>query len=222
MNNLTTDPRPTVYRRLAVAIGLFLLIAAPDGIGAQRSPRVVTEAELLPAILNAAFSDAGRGDVRVDPRPLKADATDLYVMQPEAVAPVSASVVDGRAAIIRAAGFQIVDTIVVNRSRNCPGALVPKTLDSLGRVDNRRSAECPEKPFDVIAVGPARPGSAAIPNDRVYDRAAETAACGYWAVRVIRTTLGHGGSSVYAADYVLAEQAGKWIVVKIVGIIYTE
>lgn len=223
MNNLSEAPRVVdVYRRFAGHIGVFFLIAASQIAGAQPTPRAVTDADVLPVILKAALSEAGRGDLRVDPRPLISDATYLYAVQPEVIAPVSAAVVDGRAAVIRAAGLPVVDTTVVNRSRNCPGALVSSHPDSLGRVDNTRVTGCPEEPFVVLAVGPPRPGSAAIPADQVYDRAAETAACGHWAARVIRTTLGHGRSSVYAADYVLAERAGKWMVVKIVGLMYSE
>jgi hypothetical protein len=212
----------SVYRGFAVHVGAFLLILASQIAGAQRSPAEPTDAEVLPAILKAALSDAGRGDLRVDPRPLIADATYLYSVRPEVLAPVGVSVVDGRGAIIRAAGLRIVDTTVVNQSRNCPGALVISPPDSPARVDNRGDIGCPEEPFVVLVIGPPRPGSAAIRADQVYDRAAETAACGHWATRVIRTTLGHGRSSVYAADYVLAERAGKWEVVKIVGLMYSE
>lgn len=223
MKNLNEDPRVVdVYRRLAVHVGVVFLVAASQVAGAQPSTRVVTDAEVLPVILKAALSDAGRRDLRVDPRPLRADPAYLYAVEPVVMAPVSPSVVDGRSVIIRAAGLRTVDTTVVNQSRDCPGALVPSHPDSLGRVDNRRVGGCPEQPFDVLAVGPPRPGSAAIPQDRVYDRATETAACGYWAVRVIRTTLGHGRSSAFAADYVLAERAGKWVVVKTVGLMHSD
>jgi hypothetical protein len=222
MSHLSEDPRVAeVRQRLALHVGVVLLIAASQVVGAQPSPRAVTDAEILPVILKAALLDAGRADLRVDPRPLIADASYLYAIQPEVMAHVSAAVIDGRAAIIRAAGLAIVDTMVVNQSRNCPGSLAVSQPDSLGHVDNSRVVECPEKPFDVLAVGPPRPGSVAIPKDRVYDLNGETPACGYWAVRVIRTTLGHGGSSAFAADYVLAERAGKWVVVKTVGLMYT-
>jgi hypothetical protein len=223
IDNHRENPRIlAVYRGFAVHVGVFFLVAVSQVAGAQRSPGAVTDSEVLPAILKAALSDAGRGDLRVDPRPLIADAVYLYTVRPEVIAPVSASVLDGRAAIIRAAGLRTVDTTAVNQSRNCPGALVISQPDSLGHVDDRRVVGCPQEPFDVLAVGPPRPGSAVLPEDQVYDRAAETVARGYWAARVIRTTLGHGRSSVYAADYVLAKRGGAWVIVKIVGLMYSD
>ncbi len=199
-----------------------MLIAASQVAGAQRLTSADVDTEVLSLILKAAISDAGRGDLRVDPRPLIADAAELYTVQSEAIAPVSALIVRRRTAVIRAAGLRMVDTMIVNQSRNCPGALVISEPDSLGHIDDRHVIGCPEEPFAVLAVGPPRPGSAVLPGDQVYDRDAETAARGYWAARVIRTTLGHGRSSVYAADYVLAKRAGTWVVIKIVGLMYVE
>jgi hypothetical protein len=224
MNNLRENPKNFfAYHRSAVRVGAFFLIAASQVAGAQqRSPGAEIDADVLSAILKAALSDAGRVDLRVDPRPLIADAAYLYTVRPEVLASVSASIVQGRADIIRAAGLRIVDTTVVNQSRECPGALVISQRDSLGHVNDKHVVGCPEEPFAVVAVGPPRPGSAVVPEDQVYDRATETAARRYWAARVIRTTLGHGRSSVYAADYVLAERSGKWVVIKIVGLMYSE
>lgn len=224
MNKLNED-RPRVFDiccRLTSRTGVFFLIAASQVVGAQPSPRTVTEAEVLPVILRAALSDGARGDLRVDPRPLIADASYLYAVQPEVIASVGTAVIEGRAAIIRAAGLAVVDTTVVNQSKSCPGTLVLSRPDSLKGVDNTRVVGCPEKPFDILTVGPPRPGSAAIPKDQIYDRSTETAACGYWAVRVIRTTLGHGRSTAFAADYVVTQRASEWVVVKTVGLMYAE
>jgi hypothetical protein len=209
------------HRRFLLHVGVVFVTAASQVAGAQQSARAVTDAEILPAILQAASTDAGRGDVRVDPRPLAADVPHIYDLQTESFAQVAASVIHSRAAIIRGAGLRIVDTTVVNQSRNCPGTLVVSQPDSLSRAANPRIVGCPEEPFHVLAVGPPRPGIAAMPEDGVYDRVAESAACGYWAVRVVRTTLGYGRAAGYAADYVLAERAGKWVVVKTVGLMYS-
>ena len=210
----------TLIAAVILRTGIVLLISGSQVVGAQPSPRPVTDAEVLPVILKAALSDGARGDLRVDPRPLIPDASYQYAIQPEVFASVSQGVIDRRGAIIRAAGLAVVDTTVVNQSRSCPGILV--VPDSLQGVDNRRALGCPEKPFDVLTVGPPRPGSASIPTDQVYDRSRETAACGYWAVRVIRTTFGHGRSTTFAADYVLTERAGQWVLVKTVGLMHSE
>ena len=221
MNNLAKNPKLVdVYQRVALRLGAVFLISASQVAGAQASPRVVTDADVLPVILKAALSDGTRRDLRVDPRPMIPDASYQYAIQPEVFAPVSQGVIDKRTAIVRAAGLVVVDTTVVNQSRNCPGILV--VPDSLQSVDNKRALGCPENPFDVLTVGPPRPGNASIPTDQVYDRSRETAACGYWAVRVIRTTFGHGRSTAYAADYLLTERGGQWIVVKTVGLMNSE
>jgi hypothetical protein len=224
VNKLNKDhPRVfDIYSRLTLRTGVFFLMTASQVVGAQTSPLTVTEAEVLPVILRAALSNGARGDLRVDPRPLIADASYLYAVQPEVIASVGTAVIERRAAIIRAAGLAVVDTTVVNQSKSCPGALVLSQRDSLKGVDNARVVGCPEKPFDILTVGPPRPGSAAIPEDQMYDRSTETAASGYWAVRVIRTTLGHGRSTSFAADYVLTVRGGEWMVVKTVGLMYAE
>jgi len=222
MNSLRKNREiPAIYRRIAIHAGALFALAASQVAGAQRSSGPDVDNAVLSAILKAAASDAGRGDLRVDPRPLIVDAA-LYSVQPEAMAHASPVVVRRRTAVINAAGFKTVDTTIVNQSRNCPGSLVTRPLDSLGRVDDKRVVGCPEKPFAVIAVGPLRPGSAVLPQDQVYDRDTETAARGYWAARVIRTTLGRGRSRAYAADYVLAKRAGTWVVIKIVGLMNVE
>jgi hypothetical protein len=211
-----------VYRGFVVHAGFFLVIAASQVAGAQQVTAADVDTDVLSAILKAALSDAGTIDLRVDPRPLIADPTFLYTVQPEAIASVPALVVSRRADVIRAAGLSTVDTAILEQARSCPGALVISKPDSLGRIDRGHVAGCPEEPFAVLAVGPPRPGDTVLPADQVYDRDAEMAARGYWATRVIRTTLGHGRSSVYAADYVLTKRAATWVVIKIVGLMYSE
>jgi hypothetical protein len=212
---------PATYRRFAVSLSTFLMICASP-VAAQRVTGADIDTDVMSAILKFAASAGGAVDLRVDPRPLAADAVNQYEIGTESIAHVSAEVIRRRTDAIRVAGLRAADTLVVNQSRKCPGALVVRPADSLGRVDANRVAGCPEGPFDVISVGPPRPGSVILPNDSVYDRSSETAAHGYWAARVIRTTLGHGGSSTYAADYVLAKRDGAWLVIKKVGLMYSE
>jgi hypothetical protein len=224
MNSHFTKIRaiPATYRGLAVSVSAFFVISAAQVAGAQRVTGADVDTDVLSAILKAAASDPGPVDLRVDPRPLTADAANQYEIEPQALARVSADVIRRRTDVIRVAGLRAADTTIVNQSRKCPGALVIYPVDSAGRVDAKRVPGCPEDPFDVISVGPPRPGSAILPDDSVYDRNSETAARGYWAVRVIRKTLGHGGSSAYAADYVLAKRGGAWLVIKKVGLMYSE
>jgi hypothetical protein len=210
-----------VIKGLILKIVVLCLIAISQVAAGQTRPRTVTDSEILPVILKAALSGNPQGDLRVDPRPLIPDASYQYEIQPEAFASVSQSVIDKRGAIVRATGLTVVGTALVNQTNNCPGTLVAGQPDSLAGVDNKRRLGCPQKPFDILTVGPPRPGRISIPTDQVYDRSGETAACGYWAVRVIRTTLGHGRSSTFAADYVLTQRGGEWVVVKTVGLMYS-
>ena len=208
-----------ISRRLAVHLAAFLTIAGSQVAGCQRSNSAAADTSLLSAILKAAKSDAGKGDLRVDPRPLVADA-GRYTVQPEAIAPVSPIIVRRRAAVIRAAGLRTADATRENQSKDCPGTLVIEHSDSLGRTNSH--AGCPEEPYSILAVGLPRPGSKVLAGEEVYDRDVESAALGYWAARVIRTSLGPGGSSVHASDYVLARRAGSWVVIKTVGLMYVE
>jgi hypothetical protein len=212
---------PAIYPKFWVSVSAFCMIAASQVAAAQRVTAADVDTEILSAILKAAASDAGPVALRVDPRPL-VDARYVYVVEPGSIAQVSVDVLRRRTDAIRAAGLSVVDTTIINESRNCPGALVLSPVDSLGRVEGKHVGGCPVDPFDVLAVGPPRPGKTVLPTDSVYDRDTETPARGYWAARVIRTTLGHGRSSTYAADYVLAHRGGTWVIVKKVGLIYSE
>lgn len=211
---------PAIWRKFTVHVGACFTIAASQLAGSQGSTEWPLDAQLLSAILKAAISDAGRADLRVDPRPLVANR-ELETVEPGAIAPVSALVVRRRTAVIRAAGLRTVDATRLNQNSDCPGVFVIDEPDSLGHTDDKHVG-CPKESFAVLAVGPPRPGSAVLAGDGVYDRGSGTAARGYWAARVIRTSLGPGGSSVYASDYVLAKRAGMWVVIKIVGRSYTE
>jgi hypothetical protein len=210
---------PAVYRRFALGVGAFFTIAASEVAGGQQSTGAAADTSLLSAILKAAISDAGRVELRVDPRPLVADP-ELYTVQSEAIAPVSALVVRRRSDVIQAAGLRTIDATIVNQNSKCPGTFVIGKLDSLHHSNSH--VGCPEEPFYVLAVGLPRPGSDALAEDEVYDRDTEKAGRGYWAARVIRTLIGPGGSSVHASDYVLEKRAGTWVVVKIVGLMYIE
>jgi hypothetical protein len=201
MNNIFDKSRriPATCHTCGV-LSAFLVICASHVVGAQRIAGADVDIAILPAILEFAALDARPVDLRVDPRPLAAGAAYQYEIEPQALARVSAGVISRRADVLRAAAMRIADTAMVNQSRNCAGALVITPADSLGRGESKRVVGCPEDPFDVISVGSPRRGSAILPDDSVYDRDSEAAARGYWAVRVIRTTLGHERSSAYAAD----------------------
>lgn len=207
------------YGKSALAIGAFFLIGASPVASARQSTDAASDGQLLSAILKAAKLQAGRLELRVDPRPLKADST-LTSVQPEGIAAVSPSVVHLRTGVIRGSGLQPVDARIVNQNSNCPGVLVIGQPDSLG-VSNAH-AGCPGKQFAVLAIGLPRRGNPALAGREVYDRDSKAAARGYWAARVIQTSLGPVGSSVHASDYVLTKRAGEWVVVKIVGLMYTE
>ncbi len=223
MNKQSEDREgPAICRRFAIHVAAFVAITASQVAQAQRVSAADVDTDVLSVILKAAAADAGPGDLRVDPRPLAADAVYLYVIEPQAIAHVSADVIRRRTDVIRATGLRVADTMIVNQVNNCPGALVISRVDSLGRVDAKHVVGCPEDSFMVLAVGPPRPGTAILPGDSVYDRDTETAARGYWAARVIRTSLGHGRSSTLAADYVLANRGGTWVVIKKVGLVYAE
>lgn len=208
-----------VYRRFAVGVGAFFTIAASQVAAGQQATSAAADTSLLSVILKAAISEAGRLELRVDPRPLVA-FPEQYDVQPEAIARISPAVARRRNAIIRAAGLRTVDATKVGLNEDCPGVFVMGRPDSLGHSDTH--AGCPKEAFYVLAIALPRPGRDVLPVDEVYDRDTETAARGYWAARVIRTNVGPGGSSVYASDYVLAKRAGSWVVVKIVGLMYTE
>jgi len=210
---------PARFRRLAIGIGSLLTLVASQSAGAQESINAAADTSLMSAILRAAISNGGRTDLRVDPRPLVANG-ELYTFESNALAPVSAPDVRLRSAVIQAAGLRTVDATSANQSKNCPGVFVIGKPDSLG--DSNSHAGCPKEVFAVLAVGLPRAGSKVLAADEVYDLATETVARGYWAARVIRTSLGPSGSSVYASDYVLAKRAGAWVVIKIVGLMYTE
>jgi hypothetical protein len=210
---------PAIYRWLGLGVGVFFTIAASRTAGGQQSTSAAADTSLLSAILKAAISEAGRVELRVDPRPLVADS-ELGDVQPGLIVPVSPAVLRRRTAVIRAAGLRTIDATKVGQNLTCRGVFVIDSPDSLG--NKTRHVGCPKEPLDVLAVALPRPGRDVLPRDEVYDRDVERAARGYWAVRVIQTSLGPGGSSLKASDYVLAKRAGSWVVVKIVVLSYSE
>lgn len=164
------------------------------------------------------MSDAGRAELRVDPRPL-VSRSDLYTVGPNGIASISHRALRLRTRVIRAAGLRTADATTMNQD-SCPGVFVIGQADSANQTHSQ--AGCPNAPIYVLAVGLPRAGTAALSPGQAYDIDAKQAAYGYWAARVIRTAVGVGGSSVYAADYVLAKHGGTWVVLKVVGLRYTE
>jgi hypothetical protein len=211
---------PAMYGWLHLAVGVLFAIGAPSFAACQQTTSLAGDASLLSAILRAAISDAGQVDMRVDPRPLIADS-ELFDVQSDLIVPVARSVLRRRTAVIRAAGLRTVDATKVGQNKDCPGVFVMGRPDSLG-IPAKSHGRCPKEAFDVLAIALPRPGADALPGDEAYDRDTESPARGYWAARVIHTALGQGGSSVKASDYVLARRAGKWVVVKIVVLAFSE
>ncbi|MEO5903665.1 MAG: hypothetical protein ABIQ55_06615 [Gemmatimonadaceae bacterium] len=209
------------YRWFVLGISAFVMIAAARIASGQQPTSMAADTSLLSAILKAAIADpeGGKWDLRVDPRPLIAQGEiGIY---PETLAPVSALVVRQRTAVIHAAGLRTGDAMKEYQNTECRGVFVRDQRDSLGHLHDVH-AGCPMDTYDLLAIGLPRPGSAVLGASRVYDRDTGAAARGYWAAQVIRTTLGRGGSSQLTSDYVLARRAGTWVVVKIVGLIYSE
>lgn len=198
------------------AIGTFGLAANAK---AQEATSLASNLNLLSAILGAAIADAPGPDLRVDPRPMMANARYTTV-QSEAMLSISGTVWRRRAAVIRAAGLHTVDATRVGQSKVCPGTLVLGHTDSLGISHTHEG--CPVKSFSTLVIGLPRPGVKVLRQNEVYDLDTESVARGYWAARVIRTSLASVGSVVLAADYVLTREGGRWKVVKIVGLMYTE
>jgi hypothetical protein len=209
-----------IHRWFALGVSVFLLIAASNIAGGQQLTSAAADTSLLSAILRAAISDAAGEELRVDPRPLVAD-TEIYDVHPQAIARVSPAVMRRRTAVIRAAGLRTVDATKVGQYKDCPGAFVIGKPDSHGTPTNSHD-RCPQEAFNVLAVALPRPGRDVLPGDEVYDRDVERAGRGYWAVRVIQTKLGPGGSNLKASDYVLARRAGTWEVIKIVVLAFSE
>lgn len=196
------------------------MLAASQHAGGQQSTRMARDTSLMSAILNAAISDIRGGRLRVDPRPLIA-REGLEEVRSEDIASISPAVVRLRTAAIRTLGLSIVDATKVNQNRKCPGAFVLGKPDSLGHHTDAHEG-CPKESFYVMAIGLPRPGVALLAPDSVYDRETEKAARGYWAARVIRTAMGPGGSNLNVSDYVLTRRTGTWVVIKMVGLSYSE
>lgn len=204
---------------LAFAVGAFFVIPASDSAGHQGPTTYAADSSLLSAIVKAAIIDTGPGEeLRVDPLPLVARDEMEEVLSKDMV-PVSPEVLRRRTEIIRAAGLRTVDAVRVKQSKDCPGIFYVGKRDSLRRPLIHPG--CPKQFFYVLAIALPRPGTRVFPG-QVYDRDTQQPARGHWAARVIRTAIGPGGTSLYAADYVLARRGGKWSVIKIVGILYSE
>ena len=209
----------SVGRITRAAVALVICAVAPLTAQVRDDSGSASDLKLLSAMLEAASREAQRMELRVDPRPLLA-AFRNHSIRAGGMAPLSSATQRARVAVIRAAGFRAVDATKVGQNQACPGTFALVKPDST-RVSNSYPG-CPNRTFAVLVVGLPRIGTAVRPQGEVYDRQTESAAQGYWAARVIRTTLTPNGSSVYASDYVLSKRDGMWTVVKIIGLMYTE
>lgn len=205
------------YTRAISLVG-FLTIAWVKVVSAQDTLAVAGDTALFSTILRTAMANAGREELRVEPRPLDADPRRYGVLA-AALAPVSTHDLQERTELIRKLGLRTADAVVENQTFSCPGTalIAPEWF-----LRDTVRAGCPKKPYTVVAVALPRRGTADFNKSGPYDRSSETAACGFWSARVIQTALGPGGSSIYAADYVLSKRNGAWTVVKVVGLIYIE
>lgn len=206
----------SLSRMIAPVLVTLVGIVTSTAVGAQEA-RLSSDLNLLSVILQAATTDAGRADLRIDPRPMNADAGNLTAIS-EAMLRLPAAVLSRRVAVIRAAGLRTIDATHVGREEGCLGTFVIGSPDARG-VSHAHD-DCPSKQFATLVIGLPRPEVDCKGFVEPNAGSSQPVAEGQWVSRVIRTTFAPTGSTVYAADYVLARRSGKWNVVKIVGLLF--
>jgi len=223
MNILTRIRKipPPVYRRLGGLTATVLTSVVPQLASAQKLRAANSDTAALSAILKAAAAESRQEEFQVDPRPLRANPNQLYEVEPGVLARVTDRILRQREAVINSVGLRTADTALLNASRSCPGSLVASPLGSPPAVE-RPVSGCPPESLIVLTVGPPRRGTAVLPSNQAYDRDRETARIGYWSARVIRTSVRVVKMHAFAADYVLAKRAGRWEVIKVVSLMYSE
>jgi hypothetical protein len=143
-------------------------------------------------------SDRRAYRLNVDPRPLRPEAET----EKDGFARLPPAILRARERALRDTHVQLRDPLALGQNERCPGMFVMPAKDG-----DDPHAGCPLKDIYVVAVGLPRAGTTRLPAGQVYKLGAG-AAEGYWAVRVIGSIVGTGGSVAAAYDYVMKEDAG--------------
>lgn len=207
-----------------VCVALF----APTAAEAQTSALAeAADTSLLVAVLRHISSEPGPPDLRLDPRPLRADPAiveltdelgravpEFVTTRPDPFEPASPAVVARRSRDAASIG---VGEASVTAFPRCPGIMLvgpPELRASSGPV-----AGCPPDQIRVVVVATPRPGGPYWPGSRVDERSA----AGLWTARVIERRVGPGGGYTSAADYVAErDECGGWRIVKVVPFLVKE
>lgn len=216
-------PRSRWLAHVALAATLGCSTAArsreqlPAPVPAQGAvPVSAQDTALLTAIARAVRSEAGWQRLVVDPRPLRPDS-QLFEVSGANFARTSREVLLAREAALRNMQVEPGDAIALGQNERCPGIFVLPE-----RRGHDPHARCPREASYVVAVGLPRPGTGRLPSEEIYDRSRTLAAEGYWAVRVVRTFVGPGGSSLTYYDYVVQKEDTGWRFIKAVTLFHSE
>src|SRR3982750_3460295 len=112
MNEQRNRQCAVAYCNSAFQLGLILAIVACHVAQAQ-VPVAYSDSAVLTTILRAEAANSVHANLRIDPRPLKPNATRLYTAEQGAMAVVTPDVVRRRADIIRAIGLRTADTTMI-------------------------------------------------------------------------------------------------------------
>jgi hypothetical protein len=188
---------------------------APPAPAESTLASVAEDTAVLTAVIRAVQSQPGRAPLVVDPRPLR-PADDLLALTRTNLVSLPESALRARERALRGMAVELGDAVADGQA-SCPGILVVPARDLPDP-----HARCPKAQAYIVAVGLPRRGTARLPAGEIYDRDRMSAAEGYWAVRVIRTLVGPGGSSKAEYDYVMRKHDTSWAFVGAVGLLIIE
>jgi hypothetical protein len=157
---------------------------------------------LLTAVVRAVQSDRRAYKMIVDPRPLLPEVEDVVSAS---FARIPRAVLQAREDALRNMRVEPGDALALGQNARCPGISVRPE-----RAGHDPHAQCPQERLYVVAIALPRPGTARPPAGQVYHTLSRSAAEGYWAVRVIGTTVGPEGSALKGYDYVLKKEGAGW------------
>lgn len=189
---------------------LFVVFARSATAQQPLSP---ADTSLLVAVVRAVGSTVGNAELRVDPRPLRADPS-LNQATPETLAPVASSLVAAREALLALAGFHTADAL---RDRECafsrgtpPPPPPPGTPAPVPSSTTR--PECANRnPFRTIILGLPRPGGVDYPPGQIIARK-PLSPTHLWTTRVIEY-LPHG---YWISDVVARRKpGGDWQILNV-------
>lgn len=155
------------------------------------------DTSLLGAVVREIKAAAGKVQVRVDPRPLR-PAYGILEVTHDSFLRIPEDVLELRRAFLLAMGIESVDAAIIGQNERCAGDGYIRDKDE---VDPH--AGCPAQPLYVVALGLPQPGSEVLPENRPYEKFGRGPGFGFWALRVVGTSLSKSGSSVTTYDYVL-------------------